>query len=57
MQCMETILHWSHALQEILRLELQWVEATVATHDFISNGGVHRVGYSLGLREVFWLNE
>jgi len=32
------------------------VEATVATYDFVSNDGVHRSGYSLGLREVYWLD-
>jgi len=33
------------------------VEATVATYDFTSSDGFHRFGYSLGLREVYWLIE
>lgn len=33
------------------------VKATVATYDFVSNDGVHRSGYSLGPREVYWLDE
>jgi len=33
------------------------VEATIATYDFTSSDGIHRFGYSLGLREVYWLNK
>ena len=33
------------------------VEATVATYDFTSSDGSHRFGYSLSLREVYWLME
>jgi hypothetical protein len=33
------------------------VEATVATYDFTGSDGTHRSGYSLGLREVYWLHE
>jgi len=31
------------------------VEATVATYDFTSSDGIHKFGYLLGLREVYWL--
>ena len=33
------------------------VEATIATYDFTSSDGVHRFGYSLSLREVYWLDK
>src|ERR1700727_1295513 len=33
------------------------IEATVATYDFTGSDGSHRSGYSLGLREVYWLRE
>jgi hypothetical protein len=33
------------------------VEATVATYDFTSSDGSRRFGYSLSLREVYWLVE
>jgi hypothetical protein len=33
------------------------VEATVATYKFTSEDGIRRFGYSLGIREVYWLCE
>jgi hypothetical protein len=33
------------------------VEATVATYDFTNVDGIRRFGYSLGIREVYWLCE
>jgi hypothetical protein len=33
------------------------VEATVSTYNFKNNDGIHRFGYSLNIREVYWLRE
>ena len=33
------------------------VEATVSTYNFKNNEGIHRFGYSLNIREVYWLRE
>ena len=33
------------------------VEATVATYNFKNQDGIRRFGYSLGIREIYWLRE
>ena len=47
LQCIETILRWSHVLQEILRLELQWL---LGSTGFIRFPAVAHENLSMGFR-------
>ena len=47
----------SHPAQEFTEGTTVAVEATVATYDFSNEDDVRRFGYSLAIREVYWLCE
>jgi hypothetical protein len=47
----------SHPAHEFTEGATVAVEATVATYDFANGDGIRRFGYSLGIREVYWICE